>query len=105
MSILTDQIDADFQAVLEADEFAIDAIWTDGSSVSTAIRGLFNSPYAKIDVNTPVEGGRYSFRCLSSAVTGIQQNDTLTIGSTVYDITGVQPDGVGTVLLILSEHE
>lgn len=105
MSILTDQINTDFESIAGLDEFTTDATWYDIDDMPNNISGWFNSPYSRVDVNAPVEGGAYTFRVLSSSVPEVKQGQSVIINETEYIIIGVQPDGAGTTLLVLSEDE
>lgn len=104
MSTLIDQIEADFDAIVDLDEFTTDATWTDADEFRVTVAGWLNQPYSSVNINAGIEGGQITFRCLASAVPNVAQGQTVEIDDTVYDIIGVQPDGHGTVLLILSEQ-
>lgn len=83
---------ADF---FSTDDFAVAATY-DGSTVN----GIFDHEYVEVE---NVEGERPVFLCASSDVSGAAHGESITIEGTAYTIAGIQPDGTGLTLLILSE--
>lgn len=108
MTLRTD-IEADWQAIAELDEFTIDARWYDADGMPHDIKGWERKPYSRVDVNSPVEAYQHTLRVMASDVPEIKQGQIIEIATDYdpdrYEIIGVQPDGAGTVLLILSEDE
>jgi len=82
-------------AFFDTADFAVAATYN-----TATVNGIFSHEYVDIE---GVEGERPTFTCVESDVSGIAHGDALTVNATVYTIAGVQPDGTGIVLLVLSE--
>lgn len=95
--LLTDLSDV----FLNTDEFADSATFTHGGSPAT-IKGIFDNEYLAVQ---GVESLYPVFRTATSDVADAAHNDTLVINGTTYYITGIQPDGTGVTLLILSKDQ
>ena len=75
-------------------DFAVDALWA-GSTVQV----VFESPYSEFEG----VASRTSHCWVRDAqVPGISNTQTLQIGSTLYKIMGIEPDGTGVSLVRLS---
>ena len=95
--ILTD-LDTVF---MNTDEFADTATFTHGGAPSS-VKGIFDNEFITaqgVETLTPV------FRCATTDVSTAVHGDTLVISGTTYYIIGIQPDGTGITLLILSREQ
>jgi hypothetical protein len=79
------------------DEFAVDATL---NSV-TAITGIFDNAFRLVN---GVESYGPQILCASTDVSTAVQGSTVEIGGTTYFVSGIQPDGTGMTLLILSKE-
>ncbi len=94
-----DDLEDDLDIFLDDEEFAVDVILN-----SVTIQGIFDNEFLQalednIGVETTHPQGQFKTSDVSSAVHG----DTMTINSVVYNIIGIQPDGTGMTLILLSE--
>lgn len=100
---LAAQMTADLDAFFDVSGFAVAAslVMGGGSPVDVAV--IFDSPYLESDpaAGVGVESTQPTARIKTADAAGIVHGDTLTIGATVYTVTGVQPDGNGVTLLNL----
>ena len=85
----------------DTDDFAISAIWIkDGNDQE--IIGLFDSPYSRVGLSIPgIQSARTVFTVMEADVSGVAHGQTIRIGAMTYVIRGVEPDGSGTVRLVL----
>lgn len=88
-------INDDLTVYYDTDDFAIAATYN-----AAAVNGIFNHAYVEVE---GVEGERPVFECAEADVAGIAHGETFTVNATTYTVVGVQPDGTGVVLIILSE--
>lgn len=71
-----------------------------GSSIKVIInKEYFAIPGESVDVT----GFQPMVHCRSQDITGIDTDDTLTVGSVTYNITEIQDDGTGVTVLILQD--
>ncbi len=94
-----DDLNDDLDIFLDDDEFAVNVIFK-----SNTIQGIFDNEFiasveGEIGIESTIPQGQFKTSDVSSAV----QGDTMTINSIVYNIIGVQPDGTGMSLVLLSE--
>jgi hypothetical protein len=87
-------------------EFAIPAVYHGVKEASTVdINGLWDTPYATVDPGTDmiVQGTQPVFRVKEHEIPAnkVRPGDWITIDGTDYLIKEGQPDGVGTVRLIM----
>jgi len=80
-------------------DFGLDAIF---KGIKT-IKVIFSRRYQEI---TPegvvgVESNIPNALCKDVDITGVKHGDTLQIGTTIYRVTEIQPDGTGITKLIL----
>lgn len=99
---------ADRLAFLSADDFGSAATYapTGGGSAST-VYGIFDDEYVQTDLDAPapVSGTSPRFTCRTADLTGGgAYDDTLTIGSTVYKVRVIRPDGTGMTTLWLEKQ-
>lgn len=85
MSLATDMDDDLENVFYNADngEFAVVAVWVkQGGGGSEAIQGIFSSPYFANNIGgagPDIQDREISFRCRSSVVKGMQENDVLNL--------------------------
>ena len=89
----------DLDIFLDVNEFAVDVIFK-----SNTIQGIFDNEFLavvedEIGVETTVPQCQFNTSDVSSAAHG----DVMTINSIDYNIIGIQPDGTGMTLILLSE--
>ncbi len=94
-----DDLTNDLDIFFNDDEFAIEIIFK-----TATIEGIFDNEFAQtaegdIGVETTVP----QVLVRSSDVSGDDHGETMTIDSVVYKIIGIQPDGTGMTLILLSE--
>lgn len=93
---------------LSADDFGVSATYVKDKRYGTeaTISGLFDNEHYAVDTggSVPVTMQQPVFVCLTSAVSGIEQNDILTISSTQYRVRDIRPDGQGMTTLALEEQ-
>lgn len=71
-----------------------------GSSIKVIInKEYFAIPGESVDVT----GFQPMVHCRSQDITGIDTDDTLTVGGVTYNITEIQDDGTGVTVLILQD--
>lgn len=83
------------------DEFGSSATYTHGGTPAT-VKGIFDNEYVSIQ---GVESLAPVFRTATASVPSAEHGDTLVIDGTTYYIIGIQPDGTGVTLLILSRDQ
>jgi hypothetical protein len=64
------------------------------------VNGVFDNAFEMVMGSVEDSGPR--FLCRQADVPGVTHGATLTIGTTMYQVVGVQPDGTGTVQLRLA---
>lgn len=89
---------------MDTDEFADEAVWVDSGDDSHTINGIFDDESQQINPATGIiETTAPQFQVASSGISGIARNETLTVNETTYYIIGIQPDGTGMTILLLSK--
>lgn len=70
------------------------------------VKGIFDEAYAEIDAGGTVGFATASprFVCRSCDICGAEDADTITIGSDVFNIRVLQPDGTGMTELVLEKQ-
>ena len=94
-----DDLTNDLDIFLDDDEFAVDVIFN-----SVTIQGIFDNEFieaveGEMGIETTVPQCQFKTSDVSTAVHG----DTMIINSIDYNIIGIQPDGTGMTLILLSE--
>ena len=83
---------------LDSDEFAVDVTYK-----AATIQGIFDDGFIdSADDDIAVESTAPQVQVNSTDVVGALHGETMTINSVVYKITGIQPDGTGMTLIMLS---
>ncbi len=98
---LKDVMDADIKTVfLNADDFADEFV---NDRTILTINALFDNEF--IVVVDDVESTTPAITVADTDVLGVQHNDLFTdvVTSIVYKLVGIQPDGTGFTLLVLSQ--
>lgn len=89
----------DLDIFLNSDEFAVDVTYL----VST-IQGIFDDEFSSaVQGEMGIESTVPQVLVKTSDVQNIAHNEELTINSVVYKVIGIQPDGTGVTLILLSE--
>ena len=96
----------DLTAFFEPAGHAVSATFTPSGGDPSTVAGIFNDEYydetgGMIDI----EGSKPVFICAESDVSGVAQGDALVINSVDYTIRNCQPDGTGTITLILEKDD
>lgn len=94
-----DDLTDDLNIFIDEDEFAVDVILN-----SVTIQGIFDNEFlvaveGEVGVETTSPQAQFKTTDVSSAVHG----DIMTIDSVDYNIIGIQPDGTGMTLILLSQ--
>jgi len=97
MPFTTSEIDCFFDPVL-----TVDAIYTPQGGQASSIKVLFDNDFKVIDLSTGIESAAPAVTCKTSDVASVKHNDTLVISSVTYYVSGIQQDGTGITILILS---
>lgn len=84
-------------AFLNSDDFAVDAVLNS----TTTIPAIFDNA---IRILNGVESLGPEAWCASSDVANVVHGNTLEISGTTYYVIGIQPDGTGMTLILLSEE-
>lgn len=96
---LKDDITADLGTFLNTGEFAVDITFGAGT-----IKGIFDNEFIESNQDEiSVEDLQPQVIVKSSDIPGLAHGDTMTIESVVYNVVGIQPDGTGLTLVILSK--
>ena len=107
MTLKTDIIADLDNTFFNNDEFSDDLTLAPAGMEARTIKGIPTDPYESLNPATnEVETTAPTALVMSSDVVDIANHgDTITRGTTVYEIIGIQPGGTGTTLLSLSQDE
>lgn len=97
MTLKTDILADISDVFFNSDEFADDGVL---NSI-TAIKVIFDDGFVAAQGR---ESSSPTALCISTDVADVVHGNTLEINGTTYFVTGIQPDGTGTTLLILSKE-
>jgi hypothetical protein len=98
---LADQLLADLDTFICADEFALSVSFTHGG-VTRTITGIFDKPTRVVNVTTgEIETTEYELVVKSSDVVLAVHGDRCIIAGVSYYIAGIEHDGTGLTTLIL----
>lgn len=108
MSAFTDQLENDLdKTFFNKEEFAEEVTITPwGDADPYIIKAIFDNDYQAVDVDTnqPVSSTQPMIRIHESDLqAALNPRDKFTIRGKVYTITDKQPDGVGTIAILLNE--
>lgn len=107
MSDFTDQLENDLDKVFfNKEEFAEEVTITPYGGAPYTIRAIFDNDYQTVDVETqqPVTSQQPAIRIHDTDLqSALNPADQFTIRGKNYTITDRQPDGVGTILILLNE--
>lgn len=68
------------------------------------VPGIFENGYSASGLGiSGFEASQPSFRCLHAAIPDIKHGDPVLIGTTIYKVSEIEPDGTGCVLLVLKK--
>ena len=94
-----DDLTNDLDIFLNSDEFAVDITYNAGT-----IQGIFDDEFSSaVQGEMGIESTVPQVLVKSSDVVGIAHADLMTINTIVYKIIGIQPDGTGMTMLLLSK--
>lgn len=89
----------DLDAMFSADDFASNAIWN-----GKTIQIIFDNEYvAQLTGEVPVASASPRATCRTADVEDAVQGDRLKVGTVTYNVIGVEPDGTGVTVLVLSK--
>jgi len=89
----------DLDTFINADEFAVDITYN-----AATIQGVFDDEFSSaVQGEMGIESTVPQVQVKTSDVPTVAHGETMTINSTVYNIIGIQPDGTGMTLILLSE--
>lgn len=60
--------------------------------------GIFEDQFVEV---SGIESIKPTFTCAAADVSGVAHGDSITIDAVIYNVQGLQPDGTGTIMLIL----
>ncbi|MBI3582379.1 MAG: hypothetical protein HY096_00330 [Nitrospinae bacterium] len=89
--------------VFFSDDFAQDATYTPQGGSASTIKVIFDNDFKTIDMATGIESAGPSVTCKALDVASVKHNDTLVISSVTYYVSGIQKDGTGITILLLSK--
>lgn len=96
---LKDLLISDIYTFLDTSEFAVEATFK-GATINV----IFDDEFEGVNLQTGnVESSAPQAYCKSTDVSNAVHGDTLTIGEVIYKIIGIQADGTGISILILSK--
>ncbi|NDY41255.1 hypothetical protein G3N55_00120 [Dissulfurirhabdus thermomarina] len=103
---LRDYLDADLATCLDPGEFGVDATYTPAAGQPVVLAGILEAGYAASEEVGPggvsVEGLRPILTCRELDLpAGAGHGDQVAIGSDLYSVVGIEPDGYGLVALVL----
>lgn len=93
----------DLDGFLSTEDFGSAATLTCGTgknAVTTLINVIFDDGFRAVE---NLESAAPQAHCKASDVAAAAHGDTLQVGGATYTIRGIQPDGTGMTVLILSE--
>jgi hypothetical protein len=94
-----DDLTTDLDIFLNSNEFAVDVTYQ-----SATIKGVFDAPFeSAVEGEMGIESTLPQVLVKTSDVASAVHGQTMTINSVVYQIIGIQPDGTGMTLILLSE--
>lgn len=103
----------DMSLYLRTEDFGTSAVY---SGSGATIKGIFDAQYEEAfalergasssygDLYGRVQASSPVFTCATADVASAGHGQTITIGATVYKITGVEPDGTGMTVLRLEKQ-
>ena len=95
---LKDDLLTDLTTFLNPDEFAVEITYN-----STMILGIYDNAFVEDQQNDiNVETLQPQVIVKSSDVSSLSHGDTMTINSITYKVIGIQPDGTGLTIILLS---
>jgi hypothetical protein len=99
MSTFKEDLITDLEVFLDNEEFAVDITYNAGT-----IQGIFDAEFSSaVEGEMGIESTVPQVMVKTSDVSSAVHGQTMTINSVVYKIIGIQPDGTGTTLILLSE--
>lgn len=94
-----DDLTNDLDVFLNSDEFAVDVTYN-----AATIQGIFDAEFSSaVEGEVGIESTVPQVLVKTSDVPNVAHNETMTINSVVYSVIGIQPDGTGVTLILLSE--
>jgi hypothetical protein len=99
MSTFKEDLTNDLEIFLNSDEFAVDVTY-----LGDTIQGIFDDEFSSaVQGEMGVESTVPQVLVRTSDVPNVAHSQEMTINSTVYKVIGIQPDGTGMTLLLLSK--
>ncbi len=89
----------DLDIFLNENEHAVDVTYQ-----AATIQGIFDAEFSSVaEGETGIESTAPQVLVKTSDVSSAVHGQTMTINSVVYNIIGIQPDGTGLTLIVLSQ--
>lgn len=79
-------------------------VYTPQGGQAREVLAVFDAGYGLVGQALGVDSVRPNAICVASDVQGVRDRDTLGVDATTYRVSGVQPDGDGTVRLLLQRQ-
>jgi hypothetical protein len=99
MTTFKDDLTNDLDIFFNSEEFAVDVTYN-----AATIQGIFDAEFSSaVEGEMGVESTVPQVLLKTSDVPSVAHNETMTINSVVYKVIGIQPDGTGMTLILLSE--
>ncbi len=99
MSTFKQDLTTDLDIFLNSAEFAVDITYN-----AATIQGIFDAEFSSaVEGEMGIESTDTQAFVKTSDVSSATHGETMTINSIVYNIIGIQPDGTGMTLILLSE--
>lgn len=96
----SDDILTDLDTFLDSGEFGVDITYNSGT-----IKGIYDNAFVQDQQDDiGVETLNPQVIVKSSDVSGIAHGNTMTIGGSTYNVIGIQQDGTGLTIILLSRN-
>ncbi len=101
---LLDQMETDFDALINTGDFAQSVVYTPSGGPAKPIDAIFDDEFSGLNTQTgQMETSKPQVMVRDSDVAGVTKKATVTVGVIVYKVIGINPDGTGLTTLILSK--
>jgi hypothetical protein len=96
---LKDDMLTDLDVLIDTDDFAVSITYN-----SATINGIFDKEFAQTaEGEVAIESTVPQVLVKDSDIVGAAHGDVMTINGINYNIIGIQPDGTGSTLILLSQ--
>lgn len=94
---------SDLSAIFAVADFSVAATYTKADTSTSTVNGIFDDEDLEVDAGdgSVVLQRSAKFTCASADVSGVVEDEGMTIGGKEYTISYVKNDGTGTIELFL----